>query len=109
MTMLKERLDMRNLSVHFRHITAQGVGRILWEAWTTNPSSATFNCPGIAGWSDPPAAGWYLHDRRCLTQIEADSGGLTGNLFAWPGVGLKDLPGRSPAGDQLTGTSGLRV
>ncbi len=67
-----------------RVIMAQGVGRVLWEAWTTQGPGATFPCPGIAGWSDPPAPGWFLGDRRCVTQIAADTGALTGDRFAWP-------------------------
>jgi len=70
-----------------RVVMAQGIGRVLWEAWTTTGPGASFTCPGIAGWSDPPAPGWYLQDRRCLTQFEPD-GVLTGDAFAWPGAGF---------------------
>ncbi len=72
-----------------RVIMGKGVGRILWESWTTkSQTNATFACPGIVGWSDAPAPGWYLQDRRCLTQIKADDQALSGDLLGWPGSGF---------------------
>ncbi len=72
-----------------RVVMALGLGRVLWEAWTTQAlADATFACPGIAPYSGAPADGWHLADRRCLTQIEADGSGLTGDAFYWPGMGF---------------------
>ncbi len=63
-----------------------GVGRVVWEAWTTTPAtdpSLPVRCPGTV-WSVAPAAGWYLNDGRYSTQIISASGALTGDLYAWP-------------------------
>lgn len=71
-----------------RVVMPLGLGRALWEAWSLTPSSATFACPGIAGWNAAPTAGWSLQDRRCLTQIVTGSvPPTTGDLYQWPPAG----------------------
>ena len=66
-----------------RVIMAAGIGRGVWEAWTTAAPGTAWACPGIAPFATAPATGWYLKDRRCLTDVEpADR--FTGDSFAWP-------------------------
>lgn len=69
-----------------RVVMAKGFARVLWEAWATTPPLGIQNwsCPGIAPWSDPPAPGWYLQDRRCPTQISVGDGSMTGDIYGWP-------------------------
>ena len=77
-----------------RSFFAKGVGRIIWEAWTTGkPAGAglTVRCPGTA-WSTPPAAGWVLSDCRYATNLVAADGGVSGASFGWPGAGVGPLP-----------------
>jgi hypothetical protein len=77
-----------------RSFFAKGVGRIIWEAWTTGkPAGAGLaaRCPGAA-WSTPPAAGWVLSDCRYATNLVAADGRMSGAAFGWPGVGVGPLP-----------------
>jgi hypothetical protein len=79
-----------NLSITTSHsmervVMAKDFARVLWEAWTTTPpGNMNWSCPGIATWSNPPAAGWYLQDRRCPTSISVGNGSMTGDLYGWP-------------------------
>jgi hypothetical protein len=69
-----------------RSFFAKGIGRIIWEAWTTGaPASRDLaaRCPGTA-WSDPPAPGWRLSDCRYATNLVATDGSVTGASFGWP-------------------------
>jgi hypothetical protein len=69
-----------------RSFFAEGVGRIIWEAWTTGkPAGAGLaaRCPGTA-WSTPPAAGWVLSDCRYATNLARAEGSLSGATFGWP-------------------------
>jgi hypothetical protein len=77
-----------------RSFFAKGVGRIIWEAWTTDkPTGAGLaaRCPGTT-WSTPPAAGWVLSDCRYATNLVAADGSLNGATFGWPGAVAGPLP-----------------
>ena len=70
-----------------RSFFAKGVGRIIWEAWTTgkpNGDGLAARCPGTP-WSTPPDAGWVLSDCRYATNLVADDGTMSGERFGWPG------------------------
>lgn len=69
-----------------RFVMAQGVGRVLWQAWTTTGPSAPFLSTGMSPWDGAPAPGWYLKDERLLTDVRPASG-MTGTQFGWPGAG----------------------
>ena len=69
-----------------RSFFAKGVGRIIWEAWTTGKPASTdlaARCPGTT-WSTPPAAGWALSDCRYATNLVAGDGAMSGERFGWP-------------------------
>lgn len=70
-----------------RFIFAQGIGKVAWEAWGRDPPAATIACPGIAPWNGPPGPGWYLHDRRCWTEVVPGTT-MTGDEWGWPGAGF---------------------
>ena len=72
-----------------RVINAQGVGRVLWEAWATHPPTVpmAWACDGVPPYNAAPASGWFLQDRRCLTRVVAGNG-LTGNGYGWPAAGF---------------------
>jgi len=71
-----------------RSFFAKGVGRVIWEAWTTGkPTGAGLaaRCPGTT-WSTPPGAGWVLSDCRYATNLVAADGSQSGATFGWPGA-----------------------
>jgi hypothetical protein len=96
-TVIAEHFDHADIgaSVNMeRSFFARGVGRIVWEAWTTGqPASKDIaaRCPGTA-WSTPPAPGWVLSDCRYATNVVAADGSMSGAKFNWPGAGLGALP-----------------
>jgi hypothetical protein len=83
--------EARNME---RSFFAKGVGRIIWEAWTTGKAAGAglaARCPGTA-WSTPPAAGWVLNDCRYATNLVAADGRMSGAAFGWPGADVGPLP-----------------
>lgn len=73
-----------------RTFMARGVGRAVWEAWTTGaPSSrdTAVRCPGTS-WSIRPAAGWVLSDCRYSTNLVTADGSLSGDTYGWPARGV---------------------
>jgi len=73
-----------------RTYLAKGVGRVIWEAWSKHPATATNlaeRCPGAA-WSVAPAPGWYLNDCRTATNVVAADGSMSGDAYGWPGPGF---------------------
>ena len=77
-----------------RSFFAKGVGRIIWEAWTTGKPTGqglAARCPGTA-WSTPPAAGWVLSDCRYATNLVAAGGRMRGATFGWPIAAPNPLP-----------------
>ena len=58
------RADLHRSTALERSFLSAGLGRILWEAWTTSPPVGTdlaTRCPGTQ-WSTPPGPGWRLSD-----------------------------------------------
>jgi hypothetical protein len=77
-----------------RSFFAKGVGRIIWEAWTTGKPTGdglAQRCPGTA-WSTPPAAGWVLSDCRYATNLVTGDGALRAEPFGWPPALKGTLP-----------------
>jgi hypothetical protein len=69
-----------------RSLFAEGVGRAVWEAWSTKAQPTAqldVRCPGTA-WSTPPAPGWRLVDCRYATNLVPADGSMTGANFGWP-------------------------
>jgi hypothetical protein len=72
-----------------RSFFAAGVGRVIWEAWTTSAATdpnLADRCPGTV-WSTPPAPGWALVDCRTSTNVFDTDGSMSGEIFAWPPAG----------------------
>lgn len=70
-----------------RSIWCKGVGRAVWEAWSTKapPVDPSPRCPG----SNAPAvpAGWKLADCHYATRlVAAPDPAMTGDAFGWPPV-----------------------
>jgi hypothetical protein len=88
-TVIAEHYDRATLAASRnmeRSFFAKGVGRIIWEAWTTGKPTGNglaARCPGTA-WSTPPAAGWVLSDCRYATNLVADDSAMSGRRFGWP-------------------------
>lgn len=82
-------VDLASATALERSFFAAGIGRIVWEAWTTSPpvgAQLPARCPGT-DWSTPPAPGWTLSDCRTSTNVQAADGSLTGTAFGWPQPG----------------------
>lgn len=75
-----------------RSMWSKGVGRVVWEAWTTtNPLPVQANrCPGTV-WSVAPGPGWTLNDCRYGTNVVIDNDPITGQDYGWPPA-IADLP-----------------
>ena len=92
-TIISEHYDDRSIAQSHameRSFMAKGVGRAIWEAWTTDaPASHDTDQrgPGTA-WSTPPAPGWRLGDCRYATTLVADTGARSGAAYAWPPAGV---------------------
>ena len=67
-----------------RMVLADGYGRVVWEAWTVNPSDFASPCPGVAPYNVAPASGWHLADRRCPTELVRDSEPMRASDYGWP-------------------------
>ena len=78
-------LSIASASSMERFVMAQGVGRVLWQAWATTGPSEPFLPSGI--WDAAPGPGWYLKDERLLTDVEP-GGSMTGSQFGWPPAGF---------------------
>jgi hypothetical protein len=96
-TVIAEHYDRATLAASRnmeRSFFAKGVGRIIWEAWTTGKPAGNdlaARCPGTA-WSTPPAAGWVLSDCRYATNLVAGAGAMSGERIGWPPVLRGTLP-----------------
>lgn len=62
-------------------------GRLVWEYWTTTPSTdpnlLDIRCPGT-DFSNSPGPGWYLNDCRDSTQIIKGPGTPVFLTYGWP-------------------------
>jgi hypothetical protein len=69
-----------------RSFFGRGFGRLVWEAWGTEPPKVAdlpARCPGTS-FSTAPAAGWLLEDCRYATNLVPADGTMSGAKFAWP-------------------------
>jgi hypothetical protein len=69
-----------------RTYLSAGVGRTMWEAWSTSPPvgvDLARRCPGT-DWSLPPGPGWTLSDCRTSTNLVTTDGSLSGDSYGWP-------------------------
>lgn len=88
-TVISEHYDGASIAASHnmeRSFFATGVGRAVWEAWSTaDPTGAGLDqrCPGTS-WSSAPAAGWRLSDCRFATNVVSEDGTTTANQFGWP-------------------------
>ena len=67
-----------------RSFFAQGVGRVIWEAWSKNPhpgADLPERCPGTA-YSVAPAPGWVFEDCRTNTNVQP-AGGTAPSGWPW--------------------------
>lgn len=67
-----------------RSFFAQGLGRVIWEAWSVNPPGGqdlATRCPPTV-YSVAPAPGWQLSDCRVATNLQP---GVSPN-FGWPPI-----------------------
>lgn len=80
--------SMATASALERSFWCKGVGRAVWEAWSTSGPAPTANtvparCPG-ASFSAAPAPGWYEQDCRFATRLVTPPSAMTGDGFGWP-------------------------
>jgi hypothetical protein len=70
-----------------RFFMGEGWGRLVWEAWYTEPPTEDHNldarCPEISFPGYPARPGMYLRDCRVLTDINSHDGTMSVTRYGW--------------------------